>query len=53
MLGEPPPWDQPSLVFLDRYPNVVGYEYRYQFVYLDARGEILRSRTSSWVTAVP
>jgi hypothetical protein len=52
MFNEAPPWNQQSLMFLDRYPNAVGTQYRYQFVYFDARGEITGYRTSNWVTAV-
>ena len=46
------PWSDSSLLFVDRYPHSVDYEYRYQFVYFDDRGEITRYRTSNWVQAV-
>jgi len=46
------PWSDSSLFFVDRYPHSVDYEYRYQFVYFDDRGEITRYRTSNWVQAV-
>ena len=51
-VSEPAPWNVLSMVFLDRVPHIAGYDYRYQFVYFDGRGEISGYRTSNWITAV-
>ena len=45
------PWAGFRGIFIDRFPHLAGYEYRYQFVFFDARGEIVGSRTSDWVDA--
>lgn len=45
------PWSGEELFFVDRYPHTDGWEYRYQLVYFDARGEIVRTRTSNWMAA--
>ncbi|MBT9554377.1 MAG: hypothetical protein IV100_00055 [Myxococcales bacterium] len=47
------PWNGPELFFVDRAPHIAGWQYRYQFVWFDTRGEIARTRTSSWVQAAP
>ena len=46
-----PPWSGVELFFVDRAPHIAGWEYRYQFVYFDAAGEITETRTSNWVSA--
>ena len=49
--GLPEPWVGKEIFFVDGDPHIVGLQYRYQFVYFDVKGEILRSRTSAFVTA--
>ena len=49
--GLPAPWNAPGLMYVDRYPSVENTDYRYQFVYFDSAGEIVRYRTSNWITA--
>jgi hypothetical protein len=42
-----------GMVFVDRYPHLPGREYRYQFVYFSADGEIIETRSSQDWLAVP
>lgn len=41
-----------DLLFVDRYPFAyrAGVEYRYEFVYFDADGEVVGSRQTHWVS---
>jgi len=47
------PWKGIELYFIDRYPHSddSGIQYRYQFVWFDARGEPASFRTSNWIKA--
>jgi len=47
----PHPWPGTRMVFLDRFPHLASHWYRYQFVYLNPRGEITRYRNSDWIEA--
>jgi hypothetical protein len=47
----PQPWPGIRLVFLDRTPHIESEWYRYQFVYLDALGEITGYRNTNWIEA--
>lgn len=44
-------WAGIHVVFVDRFPHVAGYEYRYQFVFFDEKGEIRGYKVSDWVKA--
>ncbi len=45
------PWPTLSLAYVDRYPHVSTYHYRYQVVFFDARGEITGHRNTDWIQA--
>lgn len=48
--GLPEPWDGREVFFVDRYPYRTGVQVRYQLVYFDVNGEIVRTATSPFVT---
>ena len=45
------PWPTLSLAYVDRYPHVSTYHYRYLVVFFDARGEITGHRNTDWIQA--